>query len=62
MPYNDIDAIKAAITDETAAIMVEPIQGEGGVNVPDENYLKEISEICKYNLIYYDRHGGYTAI
>lgn len=47
VPYNDIDAIKAAITDETAAIMVEPIQGEGGVNVPDENYLKEISEICK---------------
>lgn len=47
VPYNDIEAIKEAITDETAAIMVEPVQGEGGVNVPDENYLKEISEICK---------------
>lgn len=47
VPYNDIEAIKEAITDETAAIIVEPIQGEGGVNVPDEDYLKEISKICK---------------
>lgn len=49
VPYNDIEAIKEAITDETAAIIVEPIQGEGGVNVPDEDYLKEISKICKEN-------------
>ena len=35
VPYNDIEAIKEAITENTAAIIVEPIQGEGGVNVPD---------------------------
>lgn len=47
VPYNDIEAIKEAITDETAAIMVEPIQGEGGVNVPDDDYLPQIEKICK---------------
>jgi acetylornithine/N-succinyldiaminopimelate aminotransferase len=46
VPYNDIDAIKEAITDNTAAIIVEPIQGEGGINVPDIDYLKQIEEIC----------------
>ncbi len=51
VPYNDIDAIKDAITDNTAAIIVEPIQGEGGVNIPDSNYLKEISQLCKENNI-----------
>ena len=46
VPYNDIEAIKDAITENTAAIIVEPIQGEGGVNVPDIEYLKEIEKIC----------------
>ena len=46
VPYNDIEAIKEAISENTAAIIVEPIQGEGGVNVPDINYLKEIEKIC----------------
>jgi acetylornithine/N-succinyldiaminopimelate aminotransferase len=46
VPYNDIEAIKEAITENTAAIIVEPIQGEGGVNVPDMEYLKEIEKIC----------------
>ncbi len=49
VPYNDIDAIKQAITDETAAIIVEPIQGEGGVNIPDDDYLPAIEKLCKEN-------------
>ena len=44
--YNDIGAIKAATTDKTCAVMLEPIQGEGGVNLPDDNYLKRVKEWC----------------
>lgn len=49
VPYNDIEAIKEAITDNTAAIIVEPVQGEGGVNVPDKDYLPQIEKLCKEN-------------
>ncbi len=44
--YNDVGAVKKATTDQTCAVMVEPIQGEGGVNVPDADYLKEIRSWC----------------
>ena len=44
--YNNIEALKEAVNENTAAIIVEPIQGEGGVNVPDVEYLKEIEKIC----------------
>ncbi len=44
--YNDVESIKAATTPQTCAVMVEPIQGEGGVNVPDASYLKEIRAWC----------------
>lgn len=44
--YNDVEAIKKATTVQTCAVMLEPIQGEGGVNVPDDNYLKEIQNWC----------------
>jgi acetylornithine/N-succinyldiaminopimelate aminotransferase len=44
--HNDIGAIKAATTNKTCAIMLEPIQGEGGVNVPDDNYLAKVRNWC----------------
>lgn len=47
VPFNDVDAAARAIDEKTAAIMVEPIQGEGGVNLPSEGYLKGLKDICK---------------
>jgi acetylornithine/N-succinyldiaminopimelate aminotransferase len=44
--YDSIEAIKAATTSRTCAVMVEPIQGEGGVNVPGDSYLKQIRAWC----------------
>lgn len=46
VPYNDIEAVKAATTPNTVAVMVEPIQGEGGVNVPDDGYLPALRKWC----------------
>jgi acetylornithine/N-succinyldiaminopimelate aminotransferase len=43
---NDIDAIKAVTTAKTCAVMLEPIQAEGGVNIPDDDYLKKVREWC----------------
>jgi len=46
VPFDDMDSVQRAVTDKTAAIMVEPIQGEGGVNCPSENYFKELKAFC----------------
>ncbi len=44
--YNNIEAIKGATTSQTCAVMLEPVQGEGGVNLPDDNYLKAVRDWC----------------
>ncbi len=46
VPFDDADAVRSAITKDTVAIMVEPIQGEGGVVVPRADYLKRLRELC----------------
>jgi acetylornithine/N-succinyldiaminopimelate aminotransferase len=43
---NNIEAIKSATTEKTCAVMLEPVQGEGGVNVPADDYLKKVREWC----------------
>jgi len=45
-PFNDFAAIESLVTDKTTAIMLEPIQGEGGVHVADQAYLKNLRELC----------------
>ena len=47
--YGDASAIEKAITSNTAAVLIEPIQGEAGVVIPQEGYLKKVAEICKRN-------------
>ena len=44
--YNDVEAVKSATTEQTCAVILEPIQGEGGVNLPDDNYLMMVREWC----------------
>src|SRR5919198_4271241 len=46
VPYNDLRAMERAIDSRTAAILVEPIQGEGGVHVPDEDYFPGLRKLC----------------
>ena len=44
--YNSVEAIKSATTAQTCAVMLEPVQGEGGVNIPEDNYLAEVRKWC----------------
>jgi acetylornithine/N-succinyldiaminopimelate aminotransferase len=46
VPFGDMDALKAAITDATAALLIEPIQGEGGIRVVEKDFLRELRAIC----------------
>lgn len=55
VPYGDADALAAAVTDETAAVFLEPIQGEGGVVVPPDGYLRAARDITR-------RHGALLSL
>jgi ornithine--oxo-acid transaminase len=49
VPFGDAEAVRRAITPNTCAFLVEPIQGEGGIIVPPEGYLRQVAEICRAN-------------
>lgn len=51
VPFNDVDALEAAVTDDTCAVLLEPIQGEGGVYLASQAYLEAARQLC-------DRHGA----
>ena len=51
VPYGDAQAIERAITANTAAVLIEPIQGEGGVIMPPPAYLRLVSEACAYHKV-----------
>ena len=51
VPFNDIDALEKAITKNTCAVILEPIQGEGGIKMPSKDYLKQVRELCDKNEI-----------
>lgn len=52
VPYDDIPALRDAISEKTCAVLLEPIQGEGGVKVPDQGYLREVKALCNaYNIV-----------
>lgn len=49
IPFGDVEALKEAITENTAGFLLEPIQGEAGVNIPPEGFLREAYDICQEN-------------
>lgn len=52
VPFNDIAALEAIMSAKTCAVMLEPIQGEGGVNIPDADYLIKVRQLCdKYSAL-----------
>jgi len=55
VPWNDIAAMEDAINDHTAAVIIEPVQGEGGIHVPDADYLPRIKSACK-------KHGALLIV
>lgn len=52
VPYNDLAALTALVSEKTCAVMLEPIQGEGGINTPDAEYLAQVRQLCdKYGAL-----------
>jgi ornithine--oxo-acid transaminase len=51
IPYGDVAALEAAITSNTAAFLVEPIQGEGGVVIPPDGFLRDTAKLCRDNQV-----------
>ncbi len=51
VPYGDLQALKDAITPNTAAFIIEPIQGEAGINIPPKGYMKQAFELCRENRV-----------
>lgn len=49
VPYGDLDALQAAITPNTVAFLIEPIQGEAGINIPPQGYMKAAYDVCRAN-------------
>ena len=46
VPFDNVSALRGAITDKTCGVLLEPIQGEGGVRIPDDKYLSEVRKVC----------------
>ncbi|MEW6600404.1 MAG: acetylornithine transaminase [Nitrospirota bacterium] len=46
VPFNDIESLRNSVTDRTCAVLLEPIQGEGGIRMPSEDYLSKVRQIC----------------
>ncbi|PNP98979.1 ornithine--oxo-acid transaminase [Moraxella sp. RCAD0137] len=51
VPYGDLQALKDAITPNTAAFIIEPIQGEAGINIPPKGYMKQAFDLCRENRV-----------
>ena len=49
VPYGSVDAVQAALDEDVAAMIVEPVQGEGGVRIPAPDYLRQLSRLCRAN-------------
>lgn len=49
VPFSDVNALAKVVSEKTAAVLLEPVQGEGGINVPPEDYLKQVRKICDEN-------------
>ncbi|WP_370574833.1 aspartate aminotransferase family protein [Methanomethylovorans sp.] len=49
VPYNDLEALERSLDESVAAVIIEPIQGEGGIRIPSDHYLTGVNDLCKKN-------------